>query len=81
MITLGESLKKMRKKENKVEKNIKLIMVGLLNLFLIPALVMWIWNWQMIQIGLPIITYWNAFWLSIIFSLLSPSRKNNETTK
>jgi len=48
-------------------------------LFLVPLFVQLCWNYVVVDWGLPHLTYWKAFVLTILVSLLSwPSRVSNK---
>lgn len=48
-----------------------IILIGIGLLFLVPALLMWLWNITMPQVfRLPTIQYWQAFRLLIIATIL-----------
>lgn len=39
--------------------------------FLLAWPVVWIWNWMVPELfGLPLITYWQAYWLGVLLRLL-----------
>lgn len=57
------------------------ILTVLLVAFLLGMLmawpVMWIWNYMMPELfGVPVITYWQAFWGSFMVKLIFPSHTN-----
>jgi len=42
--------------------------------------VMWLWNWKMPDLfGLPSLTFWDAFWLRMLVSLLAPAQTSSSS--
>ena len=60
------------KDRKKLKKNIELIIISILLLFLAPLIILKGWNGHLIHLvkGLPVLSYWNVFWILWGFRLL-----------